>query len=388
MAQYPGASATDSNLWVAKNNQPTSTLNGALTSSGDNTGGSGIAVGSTSGFPATGGYISIDQEVIQYTGITGNNFTGITRGSDGTTAASHANSSSVFHNVVADHHNTLKEEIKAIESDLVGVQASLTPVSAANTATNILNRISQIVQRFKDFAGLTNWYDAFTSFPVNKGGTGNTTLASGAYLKGAGTSAITTQATPIPVADGGTNSGTSLNNNRIMVSTGGAIVERAAVTANRTIASDGSGLPIARAATVQVTSTTGTNVSATTWTDTSLSGSITPSSTSARIKITCSGLVGVVSAHQGFLTINSSVNGDVTGSTPSTNPLTAFGATAALQEGAIPFCIQWIDAPATTSVVTYKLRAAADTGGTTRVGGGGGAGELSNTLVMILEEVA
>jgi hypothetical protein len=43
---------------------------------------------------------------------------------------------------------------------------------------------------------------------VATGGTGASTLASGAYLKGAGTSAITTQATPIPVADGGTGRAT------------------------------------------------------------------------------------------------------------------------------------------------------------------------------------
>lgn len=40
--------------------------------------------------------------------------------------------------------------------------------------------------------------------PVGVGGTGNTSLPSGAYLKGNGTGAITTQASPIPVTDGGT----------------------------------------------------------------------------------------------------------------------------------------------------------------------------------------
>lgn len=39
---------------------------------------------------------------------------------------------------------------------------------------------------------------------VAKGGTGSTTLLAGAYLKGNGTSALTFQAPPIPVADGGT----------------------------------------------------------------------------------------------------------------------------------------------------------------------------------------
>lgn len=39
---------------------------------------------------------------------------------------------------------------------------------------------------------------------VPLGGTGQSTLTSGAYLKGAGTSAVAFQATPIPVSDGGT----------------------------------------------------------------------------------------------------------------------------------------------------------------------------------------
>ena len=43
---------------------------------------------------------------------------------------------------------------------------------------------------------------------VPLGGTGQSTLASGAYLRGAGTSAITTQAIPIPVAHGGTGATT------------------------------------------------------------------------------------------------------------------------------------------------------------------------------------
>jgi hypothetical protein len=40
--------------------------------------------------------------------------------------------------------------------------------------------------------------------PVARGGTGQSTLTSGSYLKGAGTSAVALQAAPIPVGDGGT----------------------------------------------------------------------------------------------------------------------------------------------------------------------------------------
>lgn len=53
----------------------------------------------------------------------------------------------------------------------------------------------------------------------------------------------------LPVANGGTNSSTSLSNNRVMKSSGGAIVEAAAITANKALASDANGIPVATATT-------------------------------------------------------------------------------------------------------------------------------------------
>lgn len=49
--------------------------------------------------------------------------------------------------------------------------------------------------------------------------------------------------TTLSVAKGGTNSGTSLNNNRVMKSSGGAIVEASAITASRALVSDANGIP-------------------------------------------------------------------------------------------------------------------------------------------------
>jgi len=49
----------------------------------------------------------------------------------------------------------------------------------------------------------------------------------------------------LPIANGGTNSATAMNNNRVMVSSGGAIVEATAITASRAVVSDGSGVPVA-----------------------------------------------------------------------------------------------------------------------------------------------
>lgn len=49
--------------------------------------------------------------------------------------------------------------------------------------------------------------------------------------------------TTLSIAKGGTNSGTSLNNNRIMRSSSGSIVEASAITANRALISDANGIP-------------------------------------------------------------------------------------------------------------------------------------------------
>jgi len=50
---------------------------------------------------------------------------------------------------------------------------------------------------------------------------------------------------PITIALGGTNSIAALNNNRVMQSSAGAIVEAAAITASRALVSDSNGIPVA-----------------------------------------------------------------------------------------------------------------------------------------------
>lgn len=65
-------------------------LNGAITALSGT-----VTVFSTTGFPATG-TIQIDSEKIAYTAKTATTFTGLTRGSGGTTAASHVSASSVY----------------------------------------------------------------------------------------------------------------------------------------------------------------------------------------------------------------------------------------------------------------------------------------------------
>lgn len=110
-ASWPTSVATDSNLYVGVNelqNNLSAGINNAVTT---------IGINSTTNFP-TVGLVLIDNEVIKYTGISGNNLTGCTRGFDGTTAASHSSAAVVSFAICADHHNVLKNEIEAIETYL------------------------------------------------------------------------------------------------------------------------------------------------------------------------------------------------------------------------------------------------------------------------------
>ena len=66
--------------------EPTTTLTNGITSSAT----SGIILGDVSQFPDSGtNFIKINSEEISYTGISGNELTGVTREVRGTTAASH-----------------------------------------------------------------------------------------------------------------------------------------------------------------------------------------------------------------------------------------------------------------------------------------------------------
>ena len=68
---------------------------------------------------ASAGYIKIDDEVIQYTGKSGNDLTGCTRGSDGTTAATHEDGSVVKYYVFAGIPLT---EINKTHTSITGVE--------------------------------------------------------------------------------------------------------------------------------------------------------------------------------------------------------------------------------------------------------------------------
>lgn len=110
-AKWPGSVATDADLYVAVNALAT-TLGGTITDSITT-----IPLTSTTGFPTAGG-VTIDQEVVFYTGVSGGNLTGCTRGADGTANAAHTAGVPVSHTVIAFHHNGLMAEIEALETYL------------------------------------------------------------------------------------------------------------------------------------------------------------------------------------------------------------------------------------------------------------------------------
>lgn len=76
---------------------------------------------------------------------------------------------------------------------------------------------------------------------------------SGNFSAGTITAALSGNATNVTgvvaVAHGGTNSSAALNNNRVMKSVGGAVVEAAAITASRALVSDSNGIPTQSATT-------------------------------------------------------------------------------------------------------------------------------------------
>tara|TARA_B100001123_G_scaffold216572_1_gene244501 strand:+ start:86 stop:2287 length:2202 start_codon:yes stop_codon:yes gene_type:complete len=76
----------------------TNTLNGALLNDTAGTGGSGtsITLNDTTGFPTSGtNYIQVGTEEISYTGVSGNDLTGITRAVRNSTRAAHSNGDTV-----------------------------------------------------------------------------------------------------------------------------------------------------------------------------------------------------------------------------------------------------------------------------------------------------
>lgn len=130
MANFPTSVSTNANLYIAVNGLQTTLAANILST--DTT----IQLTSTTSFP-TAGFVTIENnEVVSYTGISGANLTGCTRGADGTTALAHNTGVTVGATVVAAHHNLLKDEVIAIETALGAGYAQ----TSANTAHAVVQR--------------------------------------------------------------------------------------------------------------------------------------------------------------------------------------------------------------------------------------------------------
>ncbi len=160
MAIFPGAVATDTDLYIAVNDLATA-LSGSLTNVATS-----IPVVSTTGFPATG-FISIDSEIIHYSAIADStHFTADVRGADGTSAVAHSSSTAVYHNVIAAHHNALKDEIKAIET-YIGTTVTTTEFGYIHGVTSAIQTQlnAKAPSASPTFTGVSLFAQGTSSFP-------------------------------------------------------------------------------------------------------------------------------------------------------------------------------------------------------------------------------
>lgn len=182
MANFPGSISTNANLYIAVTGLQT-TLAVACTS-GDTT----LTLTSTTSFPTTGVVTLDNTEVVSYTGIAGATITGVTRGADGTTAASHPIGVTVGLTVVAAHHNLIKDEVIAVETIL-----GTTLTNAATPAATV----TALVARDASANARINHMTENLSSTVTAAGTTTLTAASSRIQQFTGT---TTQTVTLPDA--------------------------------------------------------------------------------------------------------------------------------------------------------------------------------------------
>jgi hypothetical protein len=411
MAFWPSSVATDADLYVAVNALQT-TLASTITNSATT-----ISLANTTNFPTAGG-VTIDQEVVFYTGISGSDLTGCTRGADGTSAAPHTAGVPVSHTIIAWHHNGLMYEIEAIESwlttnvvanpaigDIAMAGYTLTGLGAGTTAGESV-RYEQLFGAFLPLSGgtltgvllLPNGSAAAPAMSyANDPNTGWFGAANDAmYFSSGGTQRGYFQGDNIFWASGsGTYpaysfSGDNTSGLRYITAAGPAMVvgsndvmqwTASAIQALQPIAmnskkitglANGTGgadaVALNQVKVLQIiynSGTTNTAISAGTFSATAATATITPSTTASKVLIIATMVINSPTA--------ATAGGRTTICRGSTNLMdTSGGGQIYSVAGALITSVTtiWVDSPATTSATTYNLYGLADGTGAVNFGNG------------------
>lgn len=113
-AAFPGSLLAESDIGLI-DNRANFTLDGNITS-----GASSLTVNEDTTSAPTSGVLTIENERILYTSKNDGTktFSGLTRGYDGSNAASHDDDATVHMNVIAGHHNRLTKELIALQGEV------------------------------------------------------------------------------------------------------------------------------------------------------------------------------------------------------------------------------------------------------------------------------
>jgi microcystin-dependent protein len=152
----------------------------------------------------------------------------------------------------------VSDATKIIKFDAAGTTGTSTTITGSQTS----NRVLTLPDATDTLVGKATT-DTFTNKTFDADGSGNSItnienadIKSGANIArnklASGTashvlindgSGVMSSETSLAVSRGGTNSGTALNNNRVMISSSSAIVEASAITASRALVSNVNGIP-------------------------------------------------------------------------------------------------------------------------------------------------
>jgi len=359
-ANWPSSLSSSTTLYTAVN-LLTTTLSGNINNSVTT-----ITLASSTGFP-TAGAVTIDNEVVFYTGVSGAQLTGCVRGSDGTAAASHNSGVPVGATIVANHVNALTAEVIAIETDLhsrfgygstaITVPSGVTATFGGTTTFNgalFLSAASDYGLPYYapggQFTGTAGALDGEILIGNTSGAPGKSTITGTAnqVVVTNGTHSITLSL-PQSIGTGSTPTFTGL-------SAGSAKITS---LANGTASTDAAAFGQLKVLqTVTFSTTTNFSTTSSTFQNTNLVATITPTSASSKILILATAQIKNASISAQDMFINIDRSGTALG------PIALFNGSIA---GALqfPYALAYLDSPATTSSRTYTIQIRGDDGATT-----------------------